>query len=840
MIDGLSEEEAGARRARGEGNDFEVEASRGYLDIVRANLFNFFNNLLFVIGAALIILDRLYDAMTSVGLALVNALISTAQELRAKRQLDRIALLARPTVTLVRSGRERSADPGEIVKGDIIRLKAGDQVVVDGTVVGNGHVEIDESLLTGESDSMPKRAGDALLSGSHCVSGDGYYRAERVGRDSHANRLTASARQFVLVKTPLQRQIDFCVRVIMLVVALMSGIILLAAILENVTTVRLVQLAAVLSGQVPYGLFFVVIVAYTMGAAAIARQGALIQQINAVESLSDVDVLCTDKTGTLTANRLAVRELQPATGVDSALLGRLVSRFAHSSGDDGSTVAAMRESLPGKRAPAVGQVPFSSARKWSALAFSDGEQPGTYVLGAFDALAPGLAAADHAEVARLRDRLARLAAEGLRVLLFAWNADTDVLGAPGAPERLPALTPLGLIVMSDELRPEAAETLAAFADRGIQVKIISGDDPRTVVAVARQAGVTGDLTMLTGSDLDGLPDEAFDQVAEATDVFGRISPTQKERLVAALIRRGHHVAMIGDGVNDVLALKKAQLGIAMQSGSPAARGIADIVLVGDSFAALTPAFREGLRIVGGMQTVMALFLARVSASILTIIAITMLGLSFPFEPAQVATSLFTVGIPALLLAVWAKPATSTGGLLRRLVRFVIPSAIVTMVVGVVLYTYQYNRVIDAVAEFSIPARFVEMLERATGIDYSTTDMFAVAAATIVAQTTLTVFVAYTAFALILFVEPPTRFFAVWQNKVSGDRRPAWLAAALSVVFLAVVQIGPVAVYFGLMPLPPSIWLLIGAGVIVWTVVLREIWRRDWFDRFLGVAPRPDA
>ena len=839
-MDGLSEEEATARRARGEGNDFEVEASRGYIDIVRANLFSFFNNLLFVIGAALIVLDRFYDAMTSVGLALVNAVISTAQELRAKRQLDRIALLARPTVTLVRSGSERSADPAEIVKGDIIRLKAGDQVVVDGTVVGSGQVEIDESLLTGESDSMPKRAGDDLLSGSYCVSGDGYYRAERVGRDSHANRLTASARQFVVIKTPLQRQIDFCVRVIMLVVALMSGIILLAAILENVTTVRLVQLAAVLSGQVPYGLFFVVIVAYTMGAAAIARQGALIQQINAVESLSDVDVLCTDKTGTLTANRLAMRELQPATGVDSALLGRLVSRFAHASGDDGSTLSALREALPGERTSVVGQVPFSSARKWSALAFSTGEQPGTYVLGAFDALAPGLAAADETEVARLRDGIAGLAAEGLRVLLFAWNAKPDALGAPGAPPRLPALMPLGLIVMSDELRPEAAKTLADFAGRGIRVKIISGDDPRTVVAVARQAGVTGELAMVTGSELDGLSDEAFNQVAEDSDIFGRISPTQKERLVAALVRRGHHVAMIGDGVNDVLALKKAQLGIAMQSGSPAARGIADIVLVGDSFAALTPAFREGQRIVGGMETVMALFLARVSASILTIIAITMLGLSFPFEPAQVATSLFTVGIPALLLAVWAKPATSTDGLLGRLVRFVIPSAVMTMIVGSAIYTYQYNRVMDVIADIAIPPRVIEYFERFTGIDYGATDMFALASATILAQTTLTVFVAYPAFVLILFVEPPVRFFAVWQKRVSADRRPVWLVATLSVVFLAVVQIGPVAVYFGLMPLPPSIWLLIAGGTIVWTFALREIWRRDWFDRFLGFAPNPNA
>jgi cation-transporting P-type ATPase E len=401
MITGLTDDEAETRRARGEGNDFEVGASRGYFDIVRANLFNFFNNLLFVIGAALIALGRTYDAMTSVGLALVNAVISTVQELYAKRQLDRIALLTRPSVTLVRSGSERTADPTEIVQGDILRLRSGDQVVVDGTVVGAGLMEIDESLLTGESAVVQKRQGEPLLSGSFCVSGDGHYRAERVGSDSYANRLTASAREFVLVKTPLQKQIDFSVRVIMLVVAIMSGVILFAAVLENVTTLRFVQLAAVLSGQVPYGLFFVVIVAYAMGAAAISRQGALIQQINAVESLSDVDVLCTDKTGTLTANRLAVRSLEPAAGVSRELFARHSGRPLRAQHRGrGPDRRGDTRPVPGDHAEAAAEVPFSSARKWSALSFR-GESPGTYVLGAFDALAPGLAATDAADVARL-------------------------------------------------------------------------------------------------------------------------------------------------------------------------------------------------------------------------------------------------------------------------------------------------------------------------------------------------------------------------------------------------------------------------------------------------------
>jgi cation-transporting ATPase E len=832
MITGLTNEEATARRERGEGNDFEVGTSRSYLDIIRANLFSFFNNLLFAIGIALIALGRFYDAMTSVGLGLVNALISTAQELNAKRQLDRIALLSRPSVTLVRSGAERIADPREIVRGDIIRLRTGDQVVVDGTIVGDGTIEVDEALLTGESAAVRKREGDEVLSGSFCIAGDGTYRADKVGRDSYANRLTASARQFRLTRTPLQLQIDFAVRVIMLVVAIMSGIILLAAVLESTPTLRIVQLAAVLSGQVPYGLFFVVVVAYAMGAAAISRQGALIQQMNAVESLSDVDILCTDKTGTMTANRLTLSALVPAPQVDADRLGRLLGRFAHMSNDDGSTIAAIREATPDVSGTVSGAVPFSSARKWSAVSFIGGD-PGTFVLGAFDVLRPYLANADAATVAELSGRVSDLAGSGARVLLFA-EAAVPATSGDGDAIHPPPLTPLGLVALVDELRPHVAEMLTAFARLGVRLKIISGDDPRTVAAVVRQAGIEGDLPVVTGSELEGLGDEAFALAAEHAAIFGRVSPAQKERLIAALVGRGHHVAMVGDGVNDVLALKKAQLGIAMQSGSPAARSIADIVLLADSFAALTPAFAEGQRIVGGMTTVMALFLARVTASILTIIAITMLGLSFPYEPAQVATSLFTVGIPALLLAVWAKPAARVGDILPMLVRFVIPSALATMIVGVALYTFEYNRVLSNVTTLDIPQRVIDMFETATGVDVSSGDAFAGAAATIVAQSTLSVFVAYSAFVLILFVEPPIRFFTGWRE-VSTDRRPAYLALALAAAFFVIGQTGAIAAYFGLIPLAPGMLLGVGLGVAVWTLALREIWRRSWFDRFLGMG-----
>ena len=388
-IQGLTQSEARERRERGLGNDAQVRTGRTYRDITRTNLFTTYNNILFAIGVALVAMGRYWDAATSVGIGLVNALIGTAQEVRAKRQLDRIALVSTPTVTVVREGSERSVDPAELVVGDVVRIDAGDQVVVDGAVVGEGTLEADESLLTGEPDLIPKRAGDRLFSGSFCVTGAGYLKAEKVGAESHANRLTATARSFVATKTPLQRKVDLVVRFVMLVVAFMSTIILVAALFEGLPDVRLVQIAAVLTGQVPYGLFLMVAVAYALGAAAIARQGALVQQVNAVESLSNIDVLCMDKTGTLTANRLVFDGVHPLGGASAEEVGASLGDFARSASASNATNAAVA-GLAGERRQSVDEVPFASARKWSALAFDGPERRGVYAMGAFEMLGPYL------------------------------------------------------------------------------------------------------------------------------------------------------------------------------------------------------------------------------------------------------------------------------------------------------------------------------------------------------------------------------------------------------------------------------------------------------------------
>ena len=828
---GLTEAEARRRRERGEGNDVRIATSRSYLVIVRTNLFTFFNNILFAIGIALIVLGEWNDAMTSVGLGLVNAVIGTIQELRAKRQLDRIALLHRPKVTLVRDGAERSGDPDEIVKGDHVRLRPGDQVLVDGTLVAGGVLEMDESLLTGESDGVRKSPGDELLSGSICLSGEGTYRADVVGAGSYANRLTAEARAFQFTRTPLQKQIDFAVRVVMLIVVLMSGTILVSALLQNLPTSRIVQLAAVLSGQVPYGLFFVIIVAYSLGAAAIAKQGALVQQINAVESLSDADILCMDKTGTLTTNRLTLRAVEAIGAESEDALGPLIGSYARSVGSPNQTTTALSVALPGEALEPAAVIHFSSARKWSAVVFAAGPSRGVYALGAYEMLKPYLTASS----ATLDERVAAVAGSGLRVLLFAGNRDAAAFTGSSDAPTLPQLAPLGLVVLGDVLRPNVAETFAAFAELGLRLKIISGDDPNTVAALAHQADLPVE-GLVSGPELAEMSQAEFRDAIGKADIFGRIAPRQKEQIVEALMAEGHHVAMIGDGVNDVLALKKAQLGIAMNSGSAAARNVADIVLINDDFSPLRSAFSEGQRVLSGMTTALLLFLSRVGSSILVIIAITMLGLAFPFEPAQIALTLFTVGIPTFFLTLWARPEVLGENLLLKLVRFVIPVAIVTLVFGVALYTFHYNRVQADLEGYVLPRFAIDNFARVTGLSVADGPDFAIAAATIVAQSSLSMFVTFTAFVLILFLKPPVRLFTGWVPGVSQDKRPTLMAAALAAVFLFVLLKPEAAEYFGLISVGPGVYLTVLGVLPFWTAILILNWRYGWFERFLGLSP----
>jgi cation-transporting P-type ATPase E len=818
-LTGLTATEAEERRRRGETNHTPRHGSRTYGKILRTNVFSFFNVVLFVIGAALLSLGRTNDALVSVGTGLVNALISAVQEIRAKRKLDRLQLLDQEPVTVLRDGRHRRVPPDQVVRDDVVVVGPKDQIAVDGPLL-DGVVEIDESLLTGESDPVVKHPGDLLRSGSFCVAGTGHMRAVDLGLASYAGRLTREARRDTTDTTPLQRHIAFLVRLVIALTVLMSGAILGQALLEGMSLLRVVQITAVLSGLVPYGLFLLIAVAYTAGAVRLSRRGALVQQLNAVEALSTVDVICTDKTGTLTTGQLAVHEILPVAAFDATGCARLLGSLARSATTPNLTTAALL-TLEGKAFSVREEVPFASSLRWSGVTGDEG----TWVLGAPDVLTATLVTTLPPEP------IATATAKGLRVLLLARAIDEGVsLRDRDGRAALPRLEPVALLVLADELRPEVAGTIARCAGDGVEIKVLSGDDPRTVAALARQAGLPAE-TPVAGADLDVLDDAALDALTARTSVFGRVAPEHKERVVASLRRQGRHVAMIGDGVNDARAIKGAHVGVAMRSGSAVTRDVADIVLVDDSFAALLPARTEGRRIISGIGISLYVFLARVAAQGTVILAVTMLGLGFPYSPTQVGLTMLTVGVPTMFLTLWARPARPDPRMLSNLARFVIPAGLLTAAFGTAIYAYLYEQVLNGFTSHTMPAEVMQGFQSYTGLTYTDAD-FATASATIGAQTGLQTFFCLASFALILVLAPPSRHFAFWTEPV-GDRRPLWLVAGLTAVFFAVLFTSALSDYFGLTGPGPIVFTTVLPALVLWFAALAAALRLRLLDRLLG-------
>jgi cation-transporting P-type ATPase E len=808
-IQGLTSQQAQERRARGLGHKTPARSSRSYAEIFRENVFTFINNVLFILGIVLVMMGKVSDAVITVGIILINVVVSVIQEMRAKRTLDRIALLNRPTAMVVRDGEERSIDPDEIVVGDVLLVSVGDQIVVDGAIL-KGNMEADESLLTGESDLIDKKEGNPVYSGSFCVSGSAYYEAQKVGEQSLAHQITTGARAYRRVLTPLQQQINLVLRVLLLVAVYLEILLAIRSFLDKIPLVESVKMSVVIIGLVPNGLFLAISVAYAMGAVRIAGKGALVQQANAVESLSNVDVLCLDKTGTLTANRICFEAVAPLIISESEFKQRL-GDFAASLGTGNPTSEAIRIALPGNKLPVADEVAFSSERKWSALAFDIPKWHGSYVLGSPEVLHSALtdAADTSSPLGRdLETQVQAWAEKGLRVLLLAQRPDSLVLhdksGQPILPE---GLIPLGLVCLSDQLRPEARQTLEAFQKAGVKLKIISGDNPVTVAALARQAGLSKDARLISGLDLAKMDSSQFTAAAEAYTVFGRITPQQKEHLVQVLRARGHYVAMIGDGVNDVLSLKQANLGIAMQSGSQAARAVADIILMKDSFGALPHAMLEGQRIIIGMQDILKLFLTRVLYVTLLILSIGTLD-GFPFEPKNISIlTLLTVGIPTIFLAAWARPAVVRRvNLTRRLIHFILPAGIAVGLFGLFVFLFHF---IPAFQSTHNPE----------------------AAALGIPQTATTAFTILCGLMLIIFVEPPIKYLA-GGDRLSGDWRPTILAIFSMALYLIVLLTPGLRRFFELAPLSWWDYILIGGSAMVWAILLRWIWRRRVLERFL--------
>jgi cation-transporting ATPase E len=784
---GLAAAEVEKRRAQGLTNAVPAKSSRPLTRILRDNLLSITNVILFMVMIVLIVIGEADDAVVTGGAVLVNVIVGIFQEIRAKRQLDRIALLTRPKVTVIRAGQDHEVDPAEIVLGDALRINPGDQIVVDGRLLTDKRVDVDESLLTGESDHVPKEHGDQLLSGSYCVSGSGVYAAEKIGSDSFAYQLTAGAREYRRVLTPLQRQISIVVRALVILAISLAILLFLSFAIENKTFDTMVQDTAVVISLVPQGLLLMITVAYALGAVRIANKGALVQQINAVESLSNVDVLCLDKTGTLTTNRIQLRQIVPIQSDESDLRQRL-GDFVASTGRVNRTAEAIADACPGQPYPTTAEIPFSSAYKWSGATF-DGAGPlaGSYILGAPEMLLPHVRGGD------LMARDVELWTDlGLRVLLFAHHPD-PLQPSPQLPDDV---QPLGWLTFTDELRPDARVVLDQFRQAGVQVKLISGDNPQTVAALAQLAGISKDIAVVSGLELGELSDAQFAETVDRVTVFGRITPEQKQRIVQALRAQGHYVAMMGDGVNDVLSLKQANMGIAMESGSQATRAVADMVLLDDQFNVLPEAIKEGQRILNGMQDNMRLFLTRTLYAALLIVIAGFIGTDFPFTPKHNAIlTTLPIGLPAIFLTIWARSGQPQKDLLPSVSEFVLPAGFsITVVLLVVYLLYVHSSL---------------QLQR----------------------TVLTTTALLAGLLLVIFAEHSVER---WESgeRLHFDSRRIVLALVMLALYVLIFPFPGARRFFELNTLAWKDLGVVLVAVVVWAVTVRALWRYDIFTRLL--------
>ena len=646
-ITGLSSAEIRDRVDRGQSNDYEARVGRSYWDIFRENVLNVFNVVLGSLLVAVILLGDYATAFFAGFSVVTNTFFGMIQEFNAKRQLDQLAALAEQSVRCLRDGAWIEAPMRAVVLDEIIRIEPGDRLVVDGEVIDSDSLEMDESLLTGESDAVPKSAGDKLYSGAFCTAGTGIMQATAVGADSTINKLATIAKQYKLVKTPTQIKIDIIVEITVLIMFVFVPLIFVAGFLADAVFLQIARDAVVFTTSlVPQGLVLVAILSLTIGAVKIGRQQTLVQRVNAVESLANATVLCFDKTGTLTQNKLEVSEIIVLDGADEREIeGRLAGYLANLAHLNNTAQAIARYLAPrtnemdGQRK--LREVPFSSLRKWAAVAFPDE----TLLLGAPE----NLLAAGHPRYAHV----GAMSRDGMRVLAFARMErcpDNDAVDLSRQVE------PLALVVMSDQIRHDIQETLEAFRGEGLKLKVISGDNLETVRAIAREAGMSVERAY-SGPQLDAMGQSEFDAAVAESQVFARIAPDTKQRIVESLRRGGEYVSMVGDGVNDVPALKAANLAIVMNDGAQISKDVADIVLLNNAMSTLPRAFGQGKETTQTIFGTMKMFLVRNFYNVMLFVLVAFMGLPFAITPVQISWATFgTVNLPATLIAFgWLRP-----------------------------------------------------------------------------------------------------------------------------------------------------------------------------------------
>ena len=678
---GLSDAEVAQRVAEGKTNDVPARAARSVKEIVRANVFTRINAILGVLLIIVLATGSFINGLFGL-LIVANSGIGIIQELRAKQTLDKLAIVGQAKPVVRRQSGTTAKSPNEVVLDDVIELGPGDQIVVDGDLIEEANLEVDESLLTGEADPIDKDVGDKIMSGSFVVAGSGAYRATKVGREAYAAKLAEEASKFTLVKSELRSGIN---KILQFITYLLIPAGLLIIYTQLFTTdadwrESVLRTVGALVPMVPEGLVLMTSIAFAVGVVRLGRRQCLVQELPAIEGLARVDVVCADKTGTLTENGMRVSDLESLTEED------VTDVLASLAADDSRPNASMQAigeaygSPPGWTATAT--APFKSATKWSGASYGE---HGNWVIGAPDVLLdPSSPQAEQAE---------QIGARGLRVLLLgASDCSVDAPDAPGE------VTPVALVVLEQRVRPDARDTLDYFASQKVTVKVISGDNAVSVGAVAGTLGLHGET--MDARQLPSEPGELADTMQEYT-TFGRVRPDQKRAMVHALQSRGHTVAMTGDGVNDVLALKDADIGVAMGSGSSASRAVAQIVLLDNKFATLPYVVGEGRRVIGNIERVSNLFLTKTVYSVLLAVLVGLAGLSsklfgtdplpFPFQPIHVTiVAWFTIGIPAFVLSLAPNKERAHTGFVRRVMTSALPSGLVVGIATFASYLLAYQ------------------------------------------------------------------------------------------------------------------------------------------------------
>ena len=686
-LDGLSERDAAQRVLDGRVNRDRSKQRRD-IDVVVANVFTYFNMILFGLIGILLVLavteqktDHLQDAAFVGIVVLANVLVGTFQELRATRKLRQLVALTAPTATVVRGGNEIEVPAADVVEDDLVLLRGGDQVVADGPVVWN-EAELDESILTGETSSVRRGPGDELESGAFCVGGSCYYRAARVGGESRAVRETRDARELKRIETPLQLRFRRILDGLIVATAILGLLVLISFLITGREFDEAVKATiATATSVVPEGLMLGFTVAFAVGALRVSRLGAIVQDNTAVEALNYLDTICLDKTGTITANRLQVDDVRWAPG-GRALAGWL-GAFAVGTSANNRTAQALAAAFAGQSngAESISDEPFNSERRWSAARLRVNGEERVFVLGAPERLLR--AEGDDGEArAQLAAEYERAAQRGLRGVVFA-----EAAAMPDAErDAMPKLRVVALITVADQLRPEIAQAFRMMDDLGIEPKIISGDNPSTVAALVQQLGIQLPGGLISGTELERLDADGLADAVEAHSVFGRIAPQQKERIIGALQANGRYVAMVGDGANDVRALRQADVGVAMESGASTAKGVAAIVLRNDSFGALVQGTGVAQSVLGNASQLSKLFVTKSFYAFLIIFISNMMGLEFPFLPRHGSlTALFTLGVPAVFITLTRPPRATGHDFLSSTMRFAIPASLALAVAAVAVH-----------------------------------------------------------------------------------------------------------------------------------------------------------